>query len=42
MNPALTEGLEIVGIVSVAASIFIPVFCWVLVHPLNQPEIEKV
>lgn len=42
MNTALIEGLEIVGVVSVAASILIPILCWVLINRIDMAKPESV
>ncbi|MEO0534567.1 MAG: hypothetical protein AAF215_11980 [Cyanobacteria bacterium P01_A01_bin.123] len=42
MNTALTEGLEVVGVISVAASILIPVFCWVLISRVDLSKPKNV
>lgn len=42
MDTALAEGLEVVGVISVAASILIPVLCWVLVNPIDLTKPKNV
>ena len=37
LSNSLVQGLEIVGLVSVMATVLSPVLCWVLLNPVN-PE----
>lgn len=38
MTPELITGLEVILIVAIATSLFIPLFCWVLSNPWAMPS----
>jgi hypothetical protein len=38
MSTELLNGLEIISIVSIAACVLCPIFCWVLAHPSIAPQ----
>ncbi len=35
LSTSLVQGLEIIGLVSVMATVLSPVLCWVLLSPFN-------
>ncbi|HEY9818963.1 MAG TPA: hypothetical protein V6D20_24605 [Candidatus Obscuribacterales bacterium] len=34
----LMTGLEVIAVVTIATSLLVPLFCWVLFHPLATPS----